>query len=131
MTKPWTPLRITKYSIVYFVLLFCMAFVIMALRPITTLHMSNCKSASGIVQSIVAHERSKDINIRIGDEGRYYINRGLEFGLTEADLKNKILGKEIIIHYADHWTPLDPSGLGRHVARVSYGDEIIFDKIIK
>ncbi len=131
MTKPWTPIRITKYSLVYFVLLFCLVFVILALRPITTLHMSHCISTSGIVQSIIAHEGSKDINIRIDDEGRYYINRGLELGLTEAGLKNKILGEEIIIHYADHWTPLDPSGLGRHVSRVSYGNEIIFNKIIE
>ena len=78
MTKPWTPIRITKYSLVYFVLLFCLVFVILALRPITTLHMSHCISTSGIVQSIIAHEGSKDINIRIDDEGRYYINRGLE-----------------------------------------------------
>lgn len=103
----------------------------MAFRPITTLHISDCKSSSGIVQSIVAHEGSKDISIRIGDKGRYYINRGLEAGLTETFLKDKLLNKEIVIHYADHWTPLDPSGLVRHIARVSYGEEIVYDEIIE
>lgn len=92
---------------------------ILALRPFTTLHMSHCISTSRIVQSIIAHEGSTDINIRIDDEVRYYINRSLELGLTEAGLKNKILGEEIIIHYADHWTPLDPNDLGRHLSRVS------------
>ena len=119
MTKRWTPIKIIKYSLVYFVLLFCLVFVILALRPITTLHMSHCISKSRIVQSIIAHEGSTDINIRIDDEVQYYINRGLELGLTEACLKNKILGEEIIIHYADHWTPLDPNGLVRHLSRVS------------
>ncbi len=102
----------------------------MVLRPITSLRMSNCKIASGTVLSIVAHEGSKDINIRIGDEGRYYINRGLESGLTESDLISKVMGKEITIHYADHWTPLDPSGKVRHIARVSYGEEILYDEIV-
>ena len=83
------------------------------------------------VQSIIANENSKDINLRIGDEGYYYINRGLESGLSEASLKNKIMDKEITIHYADHWTPLDPKGIMRHVARLSFGEEVIYNELVE
>ncbi len=105
--------------------------IILALRPITTLQIDDCIMVSGVATKVWAHQKSKDVNIRIGDGGHYYINRGLERGLSEASFSNKIMGKEIVIHYADHWTPLDPSGIVRHVARVSYGEEILYDEIVE
>lgn len=105
--------------------------IVLAFRPITSLHIEDCIKVSGITTKVWANEKSKDINIRIGDGGHYYINRGLEHGVSESIFTNKIMGKEIIIHYADHWTPLDPSGTVRHVARVSYGEEILYDEILE
>lgn len=127
MSKPWTALRIIKYLFIFFILVL----VVMIFRPITTLHIDDCLSSSGITTKVWAHESSKDVHIRIGDEGRYYINRGLERGISEKEFSEKIMGKEIIIHYADHWTPLDPTGVVRHVARVSHGEDILYDEIVE
>jgi len=113
-------------------ILFSVSFIILIvliLRPITTLYIDDCIEATGTVNYIKAYDKSKDIHIRIGDGGRYYINRGLEKGLTEIDLISTIMDKEVTIHYANHWTPLDPKGIGRHVARVTYGEEILYDEI--
>lgn len=80
--------------LIYSFLVFCILFIILALRPITTLQMNDCKSSTGIGTAVWAHENSKDIHLRIGDEGQYYINRGLKRGLTEEALVDKILNKK-------------------------------------
>lgn len=104
-------------------------FVILALRPITTPYMKDCKSVTGVIQSIKGHEPSADINLRIGNGVHYYINRGLERGLTVESLKKEILNKEVILHYADHWTPLDPYDKVRHVSRITVENSIIYNEI--
>lgn len=113
-------------------ILFSVSFItliVLILRPITTLYIDDCIEVTGTVNYIKAYDKSKDIHIRIGDGGRYYINQGLERGLTEIDLISTIMSKEVTIHYADHWTPLDPKRIGRHVARVTYGEEVLYDEI--
>lgn len=119
-----------KYIFVFLIVTFGLL-TILALRPITTLHKDDCISVDGVIIKVWGHEKSKDINIRIGDGRHYYINRGLEKGLIESQFSKKIMNKEITIHYADHWTPLDPSGKVRHVARVSHGEEILYDEIVE
>lgn len=106
------------------------AFIVMALRPIMNLHMDDCASVTGTIDRLVFHEGSKDIGMGIvEDANRYYINRGLELGLEESSLRPKIMDQKVTIHYADHWTPLDPKMQTRHIARITLGDEIIYNEI--
>lgn len=104
--------------------------VVMIFRPIMNLDMDDCIAVTGTVDRIEFHDASKDIAIGIVEDGnRYYINRGMEAGLKEAILRPKLMDTQVTIHYADHWTPLDPKGIGRHIARITIGEEIVFDKI--
>lgn len=104
-------------------------FVILALRPIYDLQESDCKTVSGTVDELWGHKSSADINIRIGDGRHYYINRGMEAGLDPLQLRDQLLHREVSISYADHWTPLDPRGIVRHVARVTLDGEVLYNEI--
>jgi len=84
---------------------------------------------TGVVESV--HEgTSFDVVIRLVDQSRrYYINRGLERGLSMHDLEDKLVGKEAILKYPKYWTPLDWNGSTVHISKVEVGDEVIFNEL--
>jgi len=72
----------------------------------------------------------KDVVFRTnGDKPLYYINRGLENGLELEDLRKKLVGNEVTFKYPEYWTPLDWNNSIRHVSKVEYNDEIIFNEL--
>ncbi len=99
---------------------------ILALRPISVSNESDCNVTSGIVVKL--HEGGKnDIVFRLKDNQKiYYINRGLESGLTFEGLREQLLDNQVTIWSAKHWTPLDPKGRMNHICKVTYKDEVIY-----
>lgn len=58
---------------------------------------------------------SKDVAIVLeGDPRVYYINRGLERGLSLDQLTQQIQGNQVTLHVIEMrlWSPLNPSGRG-------------------
>jgi len=51
----------------------------------------------------------------------YYINRGLEQGLTIADLKQKVLNKKVTLHLAKTLM-----GTSEHISQLAMESEIIY-----
>lgn len=57
-----------------------------------------------------------DVVIQLNnDRSFYYINRGLESGLTLEELKEKLLNQQVLLKCPDMWTPLDPHNVMHHL----------------
>lgn len=109
-------------------LLFVGSLILLSLRPIPQANSSNCKTIAAKVIDI-QEKGDKDISITLAQtEGQFYINRGLEKGISVEEWKAKFNNKTIKISYVDHWSPFDPFNKLRSVARISIDGMIEFDK---
>ena len=74
----------------------------------------------------------KDLKICVfklmNDESRYYINRGIESGLSVEELKEVLLGKEVYITYPPHWSFLDPMNTTKHISKLATRNEIFYSE---
>ncbi len=103
---------------------------LMALRPIAKPTAANCKTFKAEVKEI-SEAGTKDVLFQFRDrQATYYINRGLERGLYLDTLRNKLTGQLVTVDYVRHWTPLDPFTDGRHIAKISVADEVIYDELL-
>ena len=103
----------------------------MVFRPIMNVHLDECIKVTGTVEQI-RDNGNFDIGIHLKNDHRhFYINRGQEQGLKVDSLSSLLTGQEIELLYVDHWTPLDPKGNVRHVARVVFQGINLFDEIVE
>lgn len=77
---------------------------------------------------------TKDITVNTIEEGTsydivfketngdfYYINRGLERGLTMEDLNDRVLNKNVTLHLYKFWF-----GTSEHISQLTVDDQVIF-----
>ncbi len=69
----------------------------------------------------IAAGSSGDIVFSDSEKNFYYINRGLEKGLTVAELKEEVLNKKVTLHLARVFY-----GTTAHIAQLKVGDQIIY-----
>ncbi|GAA0872255.1 hypothetical protein GCM10009117_14020 [Gangjinia marincola] len=120
--------RIIKNSAIVLSLIL-LVLVAMIFRPIMNLEPKDCGKLTGEIITLKAHQGSKDITFRVkGDQRRFYINRGLEQGLIEEELIEATTNTKSLIYYADHWTPLDPKSIVRHVAHIEVDGTALFSE---
>jgi hypothetical protein len=101
---------------------------LIALRPVPTVTPEEALSLEGTVTKIYTGG-TKDIIIELADSDRvYYINRGEEAGLQIDALKMALLGKRVLIHYPDYWTPLDWNGKFKHLSQVTLNNRVIYSE---
>ena len=101
-----------------------------SLRPIAKVSQENAIRITGVVESVSQVDETGDISIRLKDNPTsYYINRGIQNGMSVPTLQEQIKEKEVTILYPDHWTPLDPLGHYQHVSRITLEEENIYDEI--
>lgn len=98
-------------------------------RPVPIVSERNAISKKGIVTNIYSNKGNDVIFILKNTNRRYYINRGLENGLKINNLKEKLIGNVIIIKYPKYWTPLDWNNAVRHISKVEFKDEILFNEL--
>lgn len=102
---------------------------VMILNPISNVSEKNCSIKDGIVTDIY-EGGVHDIVFKLEDDKRiFYINRGLELGLEIEELKSKLMGNEVVFTYPNYWTPLDWNSTGRHLSKVEFGQEIVFNEL--
>ena len=63
----------------------------------------------------------KDIVFANANGDFYYINRGLERGLTLAEMEEKVLNKKVTLHLANTLI-----GTSRHIAQLAVENEVVF-----
>ncbi len=96
----------------------CIAF----LQPVDT-SKENCLQVAGIVEQL-EEAGTKDIVFRLRDNPNlFYINRGLERGLTLPQLEQQLIGKKISLWHARSW-----QSTSQHIAHVQLGKEVIYSE---
>ena len=85
----------------------------------------NAQPEDCITKEITVHEivegSSYDIVFKEDNGDFYYINRGLEQGLTLDDLHSKVLNKKVTLHLYKFWF-----GTSEHISQLAVDDQIIF-----
>ncbi|SHN30925.1 hypothetical protein SAMN04488057_11898 [Cyclobacterium lianum] len=105
---------------------------IYGLRPISTSTLEDTEVIQGNLVSIGSNEKTRDISLKIeGYDKNYYINRGLDGARDIVNLSSEMVRSEVEIFYAKHWTPLDPFGKNKHVSRIVWNGDLIYDEINK
>lgn len=119
-----------KKTIIYAASFVVLAFCVLIFRPVPIpSNISECHKVVGVVMKI-GEGGTNDIKFRIKDEQTvFYINRGMEYGLTIAELEDKLVGKEVTLYYPDYWTPLDPYHSIKHLSQLEYQGEVLFTEI--
>ena len=104
---------------------------VLIFRPVPIVSEDRTISESGIVTEIYSNKGNDVIFEMENTERRFYINRGLENGLELNNLKEKLIGNSIVVKYPKYWTPLDWNNSVRHISKVEFNDEILFNELKK
>ena len=117
--------KITKIILISFSLII----VVLVFRPVPIVSESKAISESGIVTEIYSNKGHDILFIMENNNRKFYINRGLENGLELNNLRKKLIGNAIIVKYPKYWTPLDWNNSIRHISKVEFKDEVIFNEL--
>lgn len=117
-----------KITLVSFILIVSIIAVLI-FRPVPIVSESKAISEIGIVKEIYTNKGNDVIFIMLNTERKFYINRGLEYGLELNNLKEKLIGNPIVMKYPKYWTPLDWNNSIRHLSKVEFKNEIIFNEL--
>ena len=117
-----------KITLVSFILIVSIIAVLI-FRPFPIVSESKAISEIGIVKEIYSNKGKDVIFIMLNTDRKFYINRGLENGLELNNLKEKLIGNSIVMKYPKYWTPLDWNNSIRHISKVEFKNEIIFNEL--
>ena len=102
---------------------------ILIFRPVPIVEEKNAIVVEGIVADII-DTADKDVFFKLKDDNRrFYVNSGVECGLDVEDLKSRLIGNSIILKYPEYWTPLDWNNRIRHISKVEFGSEVIYNEL--
>lgn len=109
-------------SILFFLL-------VLTFKPVPKASSTNLITIAGIVSNIEA-VGTNDVQIRLEDKQQvYYINRGLESGLSLQQLREELVGEAVTIEFPEYWTPLDPNNSMRHISKLYTKQQVIFSEL--
>ena len=117
-----------KITLVSFILIVSIIAVLI-FRPVPIVSESKAISEIGIVKEIYSNKGNDVIFVMLNTDRKFYINRGLENGLKLNNLKEKLIGNSIVMKYPKYWTPLDWNNSIRHLSKVEFKNEIIFNEL--
>ena len=104
-------------------------FGVLSLRPVPIVKEKDAITVEGIVVGVF-EGGVNDVFFRLREDNvRYYVNRGTELGLNVDSLKKKLIGNQVVFKYPDYWTPLDWNNKIRHLSKVEFNGEIIFNEL--
>lgn len=112
---------------VYLIFSLVVLALIVIFRPVPQIKEEQALIHRGIVESI-SESGSKDILFRLGDGKLFYINRGVERGMSIDSLTQAYLGKELEFKYPDYWSLLKTEASAEHASKVSFGDSVIYSE---
>ena len=120
--------KIIKITLVSFSLII-LIIAVLIFRPVPIVSESNAISEIGIVREIYSNKGNDIIFVMENTDSRFYINRGLENGLELNNLKEKLIGNSIVVKYPKYWTPLDWNDKIKHISKVEFNNEILFNEL--
>jgi len=112
-----------------FGLLILIVIIMLSFRPVPILDEEDCVVLEGTVTEIY-EGGVKDVVLKLrGHSQVFYINRGLERGLDLEHLKADLVGREIVVKYPDHWTPMDITKSSIHISKIEHEGHTIFSEL--
>jgi hypothetical protein len=120
--------KIAKYFLIMSFSIF-LFIAILIFRPVPIVSESKAIAENGIVSEIYSNKGNDIIFVMEGKERRFYINRGLENGLELDNLKEKLIGNSVVVKYPKYWTPLDWNNNIRHISKVEFNGEVLFNEL--
>ena len=98
-------------------------------RPVPIVEEKDAITVTGIVVDIY-EAGVKDVVFKLsGDNVTYYVNRGIEQGLNIDSLKRKLVGNQVMLKYPDFRSPLGKDNKIRHLSKVEFNNEVIFNEL--
>ncbi len=98
-------------------------------RPVPIVSEEKALVTSGIVRDIFS-AGTQDIVFELQDDPRlFYINRGLDRGLDIEHLHELLVGNKVVLKYPKYWTPLDWKGEVRHVSKLEFANQVLFNEL--
>lgn len=105
------------------------ALLILILKPIPIPNEEDCLTLEGVVLEIY-DGGNKDIIFKLkGHEQLFYVNRGLTKGLDLRQINEQLINKSITIKYPKYWSPLDPTNSIRHISKIEYHSQVVFNEL--
>lgn len=101
----------------------------MIFRPVPIPPFEECLHVEGEVSKIYGTEEYDIVFFLKDHDTRYYINRGMQQGLSPDQLKTDLVGEVVSIYYPKYWTPLDPQDELKHMSRLTFKDEILWTEV--
>ncbi len=102
---------------------------IQTFKPIRNVQPDEVIEITGIVTKI---EEGAGFDIVISlknDSHYYYINRGLQYGLSIKQLRNELLNKKVTLYPIKRWTIFTRDGIMGHISKLMIEDQVIFNEL--
>lgn len=117
------------FIIVSIIFIGVMFLAIQTFRPVRNVSPDDVLKITGTVTD-VNEAPGFDIAIAIKDDPHYYyINRGLQLGLTIEELRGQILNQTVTLYPIKRWTIFTTDSNMGHIAKLVYGDTVLFNEI--
>ncbi len=99
-------------------------------RPIQNIEASQCAVAEGNVTAVF-EGGEKDIVFKLNNRsGSYYVNRGMEKGLSLGALQDTLIGKPIKIWYVHNNSLLTFFSSTKHISRLDIAGTTAFNELV-
>lgn len=100
----------------------------LTIRPVPMLPEDELTVKEGWVTEVY-EAGEKDIVFTLeGTSELFYINRGLEQGLSIQGLQTKLIGNKVTLKYPEYWSLLS-NGKSHHLSKVEANGETIFSEL--
>lgn len=121
-------MKIAKYFLITFSIIFFLI-AILIFRPVPIVAEHKAITETGTVSGIFSNPGNDVIFVMEDNQRRFYINRGLENGLVLEDLKDRLIGNSVVVKYPKYWTPLDWHNSTRHISKLEFNGEVLFNEL--
>ncbi|WP_109302304.1 hypothetical protein [Aquimarina sp. AU474] len=117
------------FSIVFVLFLVFMWSMVQTFRPVRNVQPNDVMKIKGTVTDI-KEGPGFDIVITLeNDNHYYYINRGLEYGLTIEQIQSNILNKTVTLYPIKRWTIFTRDSNMGHVSKIMINNKVIYNEI--
>ncbi|WP_298548568.1 hypothetical protein [uncultured Aquimarina sp.] len=117
------------FSISFVLFVIFMWIMIQTFKPIRNVQPDQVIEITGKVTKI---EEGSGFDIAItleNDSHYYYINRGLQYGLTLDELQKELLNKKVTLYPIHRWTIFTRDKIMGHISKLMIEDRVIFNEI--
>ena len=103
--------------------------IIQTFKPVRNVGYDDVIEVTGKVVK-VSESAGFDIIITLeNDPHIYYINRGLQQGLTIKQLSTDLLNQTVVLYPIKRWTIFTRDGIMGHISKIVLNDRVIFNEI--